>query len=199
MSSYDVCGSELAKRPRLLISHLAAPAGALGSGGGFTGGSALPMLDSDTRPAPSAALVARYSAPVLMKSRRRAYSSGAVISELGGGRGESCITPRLYQQMSASVRRGTGSSWPNQARFCAISDLCFGGARQRLARCFGDVRLVGATRELLACGGGNERAARLFLQHALVSVALGVLARRRCLDEAFAELFGELVTRRGRA
>src|SRR5450432_2677230 len=122
MSSYDVCGSVLAKRPRLLISHLAAPAGAFGNGGGFTGGSALP-LDSDTRPAPSAALVARYSAPVLMKSRRRAYSSRAVISELGGGRGELCITPRLYQQISASVRREIGGSWRNQARFCAISDL----------------------------------------------------------------------------
>jgi hypothetical protein len=62
----------------------AAPASACATAGGFFGGSALPRLESRESATPTPALVARYSAPVFRNSRRRAYSSGAVISELLG-------------------------------------------------------------------------------------------------------------------
>src|SRR4051812_34645843 len=109
MSWYGLGVSLVPNWPRLLTRQGAAPLGAGGNAGGSAGGSALPKLESEIRPAPSAALVPRYSAPDLMNSRRRAYSSGAVISLLAGWRGRFRMRER------------------------ALSDLCFGGPRQRLA------------------------------------------------------------------
>src|SRR5882724_5659579 len=126
------------------------------------------MLDSETSPAPSAALVPTNSAPVLMNSRRRAYSWGGVISELGGGRGEFRMPLDCTSKLSAERRAYPG---PNLA--CG-SNFGFGRPRQCLARGLRNVRFVGPARELLTGGRRHERAARLFLQHAFVAIPFGV-------------------------
>src|SRR6478736_283522 len=170
MSRYGVCSSLVPNRPRLSMRQGAAPGGATGSGGGAAGGSALPKLESEVKPAPSALLVPMNSALDLMNSRRRAYSSGAVISLLGGGRG--------------GVRISRSSS----------SDFRFGGAGQGLASGFRNVRFVSPAGELLARGGGHERAAGFFWDDAFTAFELGVLARGRRLEECFTELLGQLFT-----
>src|SRR6478609_6179036 len=169
MSRYEVCSSLVPNRPRSSMRQGAAPGGASGSGGGAAGGSALPILESEVRPAPSALLVPMNSAPDLMNSRRRVYSSGAVISLLGG-----CGGVRI-----------SGDSG---------SDFRFGGAGQRLASGFRNVRFVSPASELLARGGGHERAAGFFWDHAFAALELGVLARGRRLEESFTELLGQLFT-----
>src|SRR3954465_9443015 len=105
MSSYDVRASLVPKRPRFPICHF----GAEGRAGGAVGGSALPVLESELKVAPKPALAATNKAPDLMNSRRRAYSSGEVISRDEG----------------SPVRGALGM----RAR---ASDLVFGGAGQGL-------------------------------------------------------------------